>query len=268
MNAGIYPVGYVSATMPTQLLGMPTPVPTPSSVLPLLPSLAVGLLAWWDAADESTVTLNGGNVSRLSDKSGNGLHLTQTTATNQPAYSRNAINGRNAMTWSTTNHRLTNSSITVAAPTVFSVFRVRAGYSPALAKGPIVWDTLPGGNRFVHYVRENSSTILDFGREDGIASKVASHNISFGTTVVTACVALPVGHWLFSGGVRRGAATAGANGFGGISVGNLRGLPNPGAPNYNFDGQICEIIVYSAALSDAQRLGVERYLAAKWGTAA
>lgn len=268
MNAGVMQLGYAPPTMPRELLGTPTPIPTPSSVLPLAPNLATGLLAWWDASDESTVTLNAGNVSRLADKSGNGWHLAQATAANQPAYARNAINGRNAMTWSNTNHRLVNSSFVATTPTVYSVFRVRSGYSVGATKAPIVWDTFPAGSRFVHYVQENSTTNLLFTREDGAASKTATYMIAFGGTYVTCCVTFSAGHWIVASGRRQAIATAGGNGFGGISVGNLRGNPNPGAPNYNFDGQICEIVVYSSPLSDAQRLGVERYLAAKWGTSA
>lgn len=269
MNAGVMQPGYAPPAMPRELLGTPTPIPTPSSVLPLAPNLATGLVAWWDAADETSITLNGGNVSRVTDKSGTGNHLTQTTAANQPTYSRNAINGRNAITYSNTNHRLVRTAFSYSTPTVFSVFRVRTGYAVSATKAPIVWDTYPGGNRFVHYVQENSTTNLLFAREDGAAGKVATYRIAFGTTYVTCCVAFPVGHWIVASGVRQSIATAGANGFGGISVGNLRGnADTPGAPNYNFDGQICEIIVYSSQLSDAQRLGVERWLAAKWGTSA
>lgn len=41
---------------------------------------------WLDAADASTVTLNGSTVSQWSDKSGNGRNATQSTAASQPAY--------------------------------------------------------------------------------------------------------------------------------------------------------------------------------------
>lgn len=41
---------------------------------------------WLDAADLSTVTLNGSNVSQWNDKSGNGRHATQSSASIQPGY--------------------------------------------------------------------------------------------------------------------------------------------------------------------------------------
>ena len=46
-----------------------------------------GLGLWLDAADARSVVLNGSNVSRWSDKSGNGNHAIQPTSANQPVYS-------------------------------------------------------------------------------------------------------------------------------------------------------------------------------------
>jgi hypothetical protein len=245
---------------------MPTPVPTPGSQVMLPPTVVPYLAAWWDAADDSTVTLNSGNVSQLRDKSGLGNHLSQATANNQPLYGRGAINGRNALTFSTTNHRLISSSFTVSKPCVFSVWRVRSGYSAGVSKAPIIWDTFSAGNRCVHYVQENSSTAILYAKDDGGSGKVASSSVVFGRTYVSFCAsAANVGHSLFLNGVKGIDATAGTTGFSGISLGNLRGNPSPGAPNYNFDGQLCEFIVYSQPPSDAHRIGIERYLGAKWG---
>ncbi len=41
---------------------------------------------WFDAADDSTISLNGSNVTQWDDKSGNNRHATQGTASSQPAY--------------------------------------------------------------------------------------------------------------------------------------------------------------------------------------
>lgn len=41
---------------------------------------------WFDAADSSTITLNGSTISQWSDKSGNNNHATQPTAAEQPTY--------------------------------------------------------------------------------------------------------------------------------------------------------------------------------------
>ena len=58
---------------------------TPASLRPTL---------WLDAADASTITLNGSTVSQWSDKSGNGFHVTQATASAQPTYQATGFNSQ------------------------------------------------------------------------------------------------------------------------------------------------------------------------------
>jgi len=43
-------------------------------------------VAWYDAAEENTITQSGGAVSQWNDKSGNGYHMKQTNGTNKPVY--------------------------------------------------------------------------------------------------------------------------------------------------------------------------------------
>jgi hypothetical protein len=52
---------------------------------------------WLDAADASTITLNGSTVSQWNDKSGNSRNFSQATAGNQPVYSTSALNGKNVI---------------------------------------------------------------------------------------------------------------------------------------------------------------------------
>jgi len=50
----------------------------------ILPTDLPGLVSWYDASDDSSITTIGGRVSQWSDKSGNGWHLTQSTSTLRP----------------------------------------------------------------------------------------------------------------------------------------------------------------------------------------
>ncbi|MFM6201253.1 MAG: hypothetical protein ACKPE1_19315, partial [Dolichospermum sp.] len=54
---------------------------------------------WLDAADSSTIILNGATVSQWRDKSGNGRHISQGTAANQPTYTANGLNGKPVLTF-------------------------------------------------------------------------------------------------------------------------------------------------------------------------
>jgi len=47
---------------------------------------SISTAQWFDAADASTITLNGSTVSQWADKSGNGRHMTQSTASLQPTW--------------------------------------------------------------------------------------------------------------------------------------------------------------------------------------
>jgi hypothetical protein len=230
------------------------------------PRSLAGCVAWWDASDSTTITLNGGNVSEWRDKSANRFHLTQSTAANQPQYSA-TINGRNAITYfSNSTHRLINTSLTVPTPTVFAVWRVRSNYSIAGNRAPIVFDThSTGGGRCAMGFLENSSSIVVFGRGDGGPGNSATAIGSFGAPLVSTAESRAGSGSLWVNGMNSANATAGQNGFLGISVGNLRGNPSPLVTGYNFDGQICELIVYSSALPVTQRRAVERWLGSRWG---
>ena len=50
------------------------------------PDSLAGLQLWHDATDAGSITLNGGNVDTINDKSGNGRHFSQATASQQPPY--------------------------------------------------------------------------------------------------------------------------------------------------------------------------------------
>ena len=62
-------------------------------------ALGPALAMWLDAADASTITLNGSTVSQWNDKSGNARHASQATAANQPTRTLNGLGGRTVITF-------------------------------------------------------------------------------------------------------------------------------------------------------------------------
>ena len=74
------------------------------------PSKLSGLALWLDAADASTITLDGSNnVEQWNDKSGNGRNATQTTVLNRPGYFTNQLNGLPAIRGNSTTAHMTLS---------------------------------------------------------------------------------------------------------------------------------------------------------------
>lgn len=68
---------------------------------------------WLDAADASTITLNGSNVSQWNDKSGNNRNATQATATNRPAYNASGFNSKGIVSFTQASvHNLVTPTIT------------------------------------------------------------------------------------------------------------------------------------------------------------
>lgn len=78
--------------------------------------LTLSPAVWFDPSDAASVTLNGGNVSQINDKSGNARHAAQGTAGNQPPYVTAGMNGKNIIQFTATNHLLGTSSYTVTQP--------------------------------------------------------------------------------------------------------------------------------------------------------
>jgi hypothetical protein len=76
------------------------------------PSMLPGLVAWYDAQDDATITQAGGTVSQWNDKSGHGYNVVQGTAANQPAYNATGLNGFPALTFNGTSNYIVYTSVT------------------------------------------------------------------------------------------------------------------------------------------------------------
>lgn len=272
MNPGILASGRAPPPTPFGLLGQQTPVPMPDARIIADPRAIPRLAAWWDASDATTFTLNGSNVSQWRDKSGNGFHLSQGTASDQPVYARQRINGLNAVVFgpiSSVTHRLTNSALSVASPTVVAVMRLSAAYSPTGTVQAVLFDTFTStGGRCVFAIDVLSSTAAKFQRSDSLPdASAATTAIVPGRTTVVACGSRQFGCDLVLNSVFGLPASQGQTGLVGISLGNIRGNPSTLVPanQYVWDGEVCEVLVYAAQVSDQQRRGLERYLANKWG---
>lgn len=227
-----------------------------------------GLRAWYDASAASSVTLNAGNVSQWNDLSGNGFHLAQGTAANQPAYISSGINSRPSIQWpsatGSNNIRLTNSSFTMTRPyTVFAVFRttLKSGQGAYQAT---VCDSFQN-NLAALFFNGTISTVpplVNYG------TQLTGASVTHPATLIVTATAQSGGN---QGSVRvnGGSATSGTvgtNTYDGLSVGQLRGNPSPINTVFAFSGQIAELLFYgTSSLSSASESAVRSYLAAKWG---
>jgi len=228
---------------------------------------------WLDAADASTITESGGVVSQWDDKSGNGRHVTQATAANQPTFAANAVNGKSAIDFDG-NDLLDNTNAALqrnlSGSTIFSVSKLDVNS----AGGKCIFQTVTSGGSTRSIFDYNGGTVTGFSaagrrtvtnsfQRQGISAysgAVALNSAVFDYAAATLSL-------IENGTITVNAAAfqdAGAtdNDAGGISVG---ALSNNTA---NWDGYICELLFVDSAVSTDTRQLIEGYLAHKWGLTA
>jgi hypothetical protein len=237
------------------------------------PKSISGLAGWWDGSDPATLfdaTSGGslvaasGTVGRWEDKSGNGRHATQGNGNSRPVRSVAAFNGRDALDFDGANDFLALSSTieTVNGASIFMVAKKRSN------------DTSFGGSA-LHTIRgttianRNHHPFTDGNGYDGFARNARiSFAFAFDTnlyvlsTVVGAQYTFRKNETVLSQGSYTAASQlAGeAQGFGGSDPITLTQRP--------VDGFICEAIIYTRGVNEAEFTSIYRYLRNKWGVVA
>jgi len=235
-----------------------------------LPLSIPGLQLWLDASDASTLftdsagttaaTADGDPVGRWADKSGSGRHATQTDGTKKPLRKDAKQNGRAAVEFDGINDRLIReSTFTLAQP--FSVFLVLKDYSISTA------------SVFIDSYDSVQCVVYNGAFFDNPGYLSLSAGVSPAPVKIASPIFPVVIYAVFNGSNSKinlnnnSVATnnAGNNSLTGISLGDIRGNPNPFAQGlYIFDGYYCEIVIYSSELNTNDKDTVFRYLNAKW----
>lgn len=220
---------------------------------------------WYDADDSSTITLNGSTVSQWKDKSGNNRNVSQSTATAQPTYATNTLNGKPVLTFDagdTLNH---NTDAFYSSD--ISFFAVAKTNSTTTLQSIISKNT--SGNREWYfgvdttnkiYLRTNDIGTSSSGERRAASTGSAGTNYGiWGASKSGADVTLSL-----DGTTNIVTLTTGTvfNGASGIQIGNAAIVSAP------LNGGIAEIIVVASSLSDTDRQKLEGYLAHKWGLTA
>jgi hypothetical protein len=221
-----------------------------------------GLAAWWDASDAASITTVSGRVSQWNDKSGNGVHATQTTANNRPENTSQTLNGRAVMTFDGSNDIMSFTGTARTDETQFVVVRNNMVAS-AVSNQQILGDASSGFG-VTAVIKNDGSTNSDvFTHCGGFSLGTTSAryqfpaNNPFGPAVVSAIRSSASGGILRTDGVQRATCTT-SNSYALARIGGVgSSLP--------LNGYIAEIVIYSRALSVADVQRVERYLGTKWG---
>ena len=251
-----------------------------SNLLPLSgfrdPLSVPGLLAWYDLSDSSLLATSnagtgavtsGSTVGYAADKSGNGWHLTQSTANNRPTWNGSA-NSRTVLTFDGTNDVLSSSSAwpLTGDPTT-TIFAVHAR-AVTTSGQPLSWGTRSGGSMSI--TDDNSARI-----SAGIGGSITVNMTASSATntpqlfsmirpskpASTTSSARPIVPFtLYRNGANVNTSTAAmAVAAGPINI----GLTVAGPLYHN--GIICEVLIYSRELNETEHRNVVLWLGARWG---
>jgi len=193
--------------------------------------LGSALALWLDAEDTASITLNGSNVSQWSDKSGNAKHAVQATASLQPAFVSNGLNGRPSLNFDGVNDVMTG----VSTQTGFFITVLIPGTNSFGA--PLGFDTKHG------LIRNGTTDNLYFSAASMFLSTSAQRNAVLSTVLGTTAA-------IFSQGGDASSVP--------ITLGDDNAGGNPTACN------IAEVILLSADPDNSTRQLLEGYLAWKW----
>lgn len=220
-----------------------------------IPDLAV----WFDAADASTITLDGSNnVSQWNDKSGNGRHATQATVLNRPAYLTNQLNGLGAIKPNGITHTLDVASFPSLSTgyTCYLVAQISSGGRGALSIG-----TGTGGNAFA--LGTTSGNFINSQWGDSLTQAHGAAGSNFGA-VTTYDGSHTTGNYTLRLSTQASTATkamtqiAGAPPAGTLQLFNL---PTVGLWSANF----YELIIFPRVLTAGEDAAIKSYITSKWG---
>ena len=213
---------------------------------------------WLDAADSSTITLNGSTVSQWADKSGNARNATQSTAASQPTYNASGLNNKPVISFDGTTDFL-NVDGTWAVNSNYSVYLVTQRFSG-------------DSNRFS--VGSLTGSTANTNLAVGWASSTTFLGGQYGNDTVVTVPAYAVGESAVFAGSQQSSTSGKLVSYNGTIT--TRADTTPLSSNANwaigrfvfnlyFTGIVSEIVCFTSYLDVSTRQRLEGYLAWKWG---
>lgn len=236
-----------------------------------------GLVQWYDAADQSTMTLNGTTVSEWRSKVG-GVAVSQATAGAQPTLTQNYYNGKSALTFDGGDF-LSNATLPIqingfSAAIVFDE-TTRVGFAGLLVGIPPSGNdsTVAGGFRWSVHEGANRPTemLASVANIVDLRSPLVVETSALGKNVAVATVSPSVGG--SGSGFMRLNGTAGVedilygppvNTTGTLIGGRFQSGAVSGS--FRFNGRILEVAIWNRALTLAEVQTFQQYANRKWGT--
>jgi hypothetical protein len=243
-----------------------------SSLSVFTPNNMFGCTIWFDAADSSTVTLNGSNVSSWRDKSGNGYSVGQTTSAYQPTYTSNLLNGLPGIQLSLARYlyQIGSSVPNFSSTPATTVFIVAKNGSSYTASGwnivSTMWFTGSSGATSRYHFSfglggTNGVTLYANNAASGTTSSLQTTAVALNTNAIIGFTLSAAGSSINVNGTLSTFTTMSAT-----SANNSTWLQFGDARNeFVTDVNIYEFIGFNRDLSTTERQQIQGYLSQKWG---
>ena len=217
-----------------------------------LPAVLPNLKLWLDASDSSSVTHSSNAVSQWSDKSGNGIHATQSTASRKPTFNSTGTNGKSVIDFDGSSDFLNASGLSITQSYTFALVAKTNNNST--------------GRDFLFDGVGNNRSIIALDN----SGKVQMWATSWGNTNLNT----PSGYFVMTAVFNSSSSSLSLNGTSvtGLNTGtsNLSGGIRIGAHKDTSDflkGSIAEFFILDETSNANTIAKVEGYLAHKWGLA-
>ena len=225
--------------MPITNIGLPTS---------FVPTSITGCQLWLDAADSSSMTFSGSNITAWNDKSGSANHM-GVGGTGYP-FLGTTTTGKQCINLVGTNYFVkTSTTLSGASSSLFILT-----YATTNASSLYIWD----------YSGNTKGIRSDFYYNQGVGNLFWSA-VPFGGSNIICNIIENVGVGCtayFNGTSNVSQTSASASDNGQVKIGT-----HNSSSGYGWVGNIQEVIFYNSALTTTDRQSVEKYLAYKWGLA-
>lgn len=227
------------------------------------PSTIAGLALWLKADAGTSTTTDGVAVSLWADQSGNARDAAQATGGNQPLYKAAIFNGKPVIRFDGTDDFMATAAYALnggSTPTGITIF----GAASLTAVGS--FPMLAAWHNATNELRCNAGTgkpeFLAVGSSPGVGTATAingtgAHVLTGRFSDANNLTECFVDGASVASGAQAGALVTAANAS---TVGARTAAADP------WNGDVGEVLIYNGALSDTDRVSVEAYLKARWGT--
>ena len=237
-----------------------------------------GLVQWYDAADQSTMTLNGTTVSEWRSKVNN-VAVSQGTAANQPTLTQNYYNGRSALTFDGGDcFRNAALSVQLNGLSIGVIFdeTTRVGEASLFVANPSSGSDFDTTQSFAFYLHAGANRPAEANGDAGFInarSPSISEASALGKRVAVTTVEASDGtngnaQVRFNGAAGSPDTTYTAQSPSTGTIIGARWILGQVWPDLRLNGKMLEICVWNRRLTVAECRSFEKYANQKWGTAA